>query len=262
MSIPIQGLYRSGASVLHRLDARAKILCSLAMIGIVFLTRNYAGLAVCSGFVALFFAAAKLPFANTVKSLVPLFLIVLLTAFMNVLFVQGGTVYFSWWVICIGSEGIGRAAFMAWRLSLLVLIMGLLVLTTSMLDITEALERFFSPLARIGFPAHEMAMIMGIALRFLPQLSLEFEAVRMAQESRGAYYSKNKLALIKSLIMPLFSSALRHAESLSVAMDSRCYHGGVGRTRLHPLRFSRLDILCVVLILAMLSCVLAANILL
>ena len=137
--------------------------------------------------------------------------------------------------------------------------MSLLTLTTATLDITDAFEFLLRPFRRIGVPAHELSMMMGIALRFLPQFTFELQTVYRAQISRGATFSKGRLRMLASLMVPLFTSAFRHAETLSSAMDARCYHGGIGRTRLHPLTFTRLDRNGTLVIVAMLACVIATN---
>lgn len=258
----IIGSYVPGTSVVHRLDARVKLILALLLMVVVFLAKGYAGLALCSVFVLGFFALAGISFPQALKSIAPLLFIVLLTALLNLFFVKGGTVYFSWWVVCVSSEGIARAAFMAWRLTLLLLVMSLLTLSTAMLDLTTAFELLFSPFKRIGLPAHELAMMMGIVLRFLPQFVTELQVVRKAQLSRGASFSKGKISTISSLIMPLFASAYRHGETLSAAMESRCYHGGEGRTRLHPLAFMRLDAVAICVCLLMLACVVGLRIVL
>ena len=144
-------------------------------------------------------------------------------------------------VIRISEAGLWQAAFIACRLLLLLLGMSLLTLTTATLDITDAFEYLLRPFRRIGVPAHELSMMMGIALRFLPQFTFELQTVYRAQISRGATFSKGRLRMLASLMVPLFTSAFRHAETLSAAMDARCYHGGEGRTRLHPLKLSARD---------------------
>ena len=189
----------------------------------------------------------------------PLALIVVATALLNVLFVQGGDVLFEWWIIRISEAGLWQAAFIACRLLLLLLGMSLLTLTTATLDITDAFEYLLRPFRRIGVPAHELSMMMGIALRFLPQFTFELQTVYRAQISRGSTFSKGRLRMLASLMVPLFTSAFRHAETLSSAMDARCYHGGIGRTRLHPLTFTRLDRNGTLVIVAMLACVIATN---
>ena len=257
--IAVIGRYWPGTSPLHRMDARAKLLLALALMAVVFVAQSFWGLAVCAAFVFGFFKLAGIPLRSAFKSIAPLAFIVVVTALLNVFFVQGGAVLFEWWIIRISEAGLWQAAFIACRLLLLLLGMSLLTLTTATLDITDAFEYLLRPFRRIGVPAHELSMMMGIALRFLPQFTFELQTVYRAQISRGATFSKGRLRMLASLMVPLFTSAFRHAETLSSAMDARCYHGGIGRTRLHPLTFTRLDRNGILVIVAMLACVIATN---
>ena len=241
----IFGRYWATDSPLHRLDPRTKLLGTIVLVVITFCAGNFWAL----GFVALLvvglFAVARIPLGQALLSIAPLAFIIVLTALFNLLFVQGGEVYADWGWIKLTSEGCRTAAFIAIRLTLLLLSGSLLTLTTTTLDITEAFERLLMPLRRIGVPAHEFALVMGIALRFLPQFIDEFRTIRAAQISRGAKLAssptKSGLSGLTSLLVPLFASAFRHANTLSAAMDARCYHGADGRTRLHPLVFGRND---------------------
>ena len=183
------GRYWPGTSPVHRMDPRAKLLLSLALMVATFCAQNYAGLAVCAAFVVGFYAVAGIPLGQAFRSIGPLLFIVVVTALLNVFFVQGGTVYFQWWIFCISEAGIASAAFIACRLLLLLLGVSLLTLTTTALDITDAFEYLLKPFARIGLPAHELAMMMGIALRFLPQFAFELTTVYRAQISRGATFA-------------------------------------------------------------------------
>lgn len=257
--IAVIGRYWPGTSPVHRMDARVKIVLALAVMVVVFAAQSFWGLAVCAVFVFGFFALSGIPLGSALKSIAPLAFIVVVTALLNVFFVHEGAVLFEWWIISISEGGLWQAGFIACRLLLLLLAMSLLTLTTPTLDITEAFERLMGPLRRIGVPAHELGMMMGIALRFLPQFTFELQTVYRAQISRGAAFSKGRLSTLTSLIVPLFTSAFRHAETLSSAMDARCYHGGVGRTRLNPLRCSRLDVTGAIVVVLMLACVIAAN---
>ena len=205
-------------------------------------------------FATALFVIARIPLGQALKSIAPLAFIVVISALINLFFVQGGAVYLDWGWLCISAEGAHTAAFTAVRLTLLLLSGSLLTLTTTTLDITEAFERLLAPLRRIGVPAHEFALVMGIALRFLPQFVDEFRTIRAAQLSRGAKLAssptRSGLAGLTSLLVPLFASAFRHAETLSYAMDARCYHGADGRTRLHDLAFSRQDALAAFVLVA------------
>lgn len=258
------GQYWPGESPVHALDPRVKFLLSLALMAVVFCAGNPWALAVAALFLAAFYLIARIPPLQALRSVGPLLVLVLFTALLNVLFVQGGQVYFQWGILCISQKGLQSAGFIAVRLMLLLMAMSLLTLTTTTLDITAAFERLIRPLRRIGVPAHELGMILGIALRFLPQFAQELSNVRKAQLSRGAHLTVNPfrggLRSLSALMVPLFSSAFRHAETLSQAMDARCYHGGEGITRLHPLRCTYRDGVACAGVALMLACVLLATI--
>ena len=236
------GRYWEAESPIHRLDPRMKI----------------------GGTVLL--ALARVPLFQALRSIAPLSFIIVLTALFNLFYIQGGTVYADWGLFTISEEGVHQAVFMAIRLTLLLLTGSLLTLTTTSLDITEALERLLMPLARIGVPAHEFSLVMGIALKFLPQFAEEFRVIRSAQLARGAKLAtspvKGGLAGLTSLLIPLFTSAFRHADTLSSAMDARCYHGADGRTRLNPLQFESHDALAFAALVALLGMTIAVSFLL
>lgn len=256
----IIGCYWPGSSPLHRMDPRAKLVLSLVLMAVVFAAQTFAGLAVCALFIGAFFCLARIPLRQAVRGIAPLLFIVVVTALLNVFFVQGGTVYFEWWIVRISEAGVLQAAFISCRLVLLLLGVSLLTLTTPALDITDAFEHLLAPLSRVGVPAHELSMMMGIALRFLPQFAQELTTIYRAQISRGASFSDGRVRMLLALMVPLFTSAFRHAETLSSAMDARCYHGGAGRTRLHPMSFSQRDGAACGVLAAMLACVIASNI--
>lgn len=257
------GKYWAGTSPLHRMDPRAKLLLSLALMVIIFVAQSFWGLALCAAFIAGFFLIAKIPLGKALRSIAPLAFLLVFTALLNVFFVQGGTVYFEWWIFTVSEAGLIQAAFIGIRLFLLLVSMSLLTLTTTTLDITDAFEYLLKPFARIGVPAHELSMIMGIALRFLPQFTNELQTIYRAQISRGATFAtspfKGGLRTLTSLMVPLFTSAFRHAETLSLAMDARCYHGGPGRTRLKPLRYGPLDRNALIMLVFMVAVIIATN---
>lgn len=259
------GQYWAASSPVHAMDPRTKLIASLAFMVLVFCSANYAGLAACALFVIAAFAAASIPPRQALKSISVLLFIVVITALLNTFFVQGGTVYVNWGWLQISQKGIDSALFLSARLFLLLFGASLLTLTTTMLDLTDAFEVLLGPLRKIGFPDHEFAMIMGIALRFLPQFVEESRTIRSAQLARGASFSKNPfhggLQSLTSLMVPLFTSAFRHAETLSSGMDARCYHGSVGRTRLNPLKFARVDSYAVIACCVLLCAIVAANLL-
>lgn len=262
--ITVIGKYWPGTSPLHRMDPRAKLLMALALIVIVFCAQGFVGLAACALFIALFFRIAEIPLRQALRSVAPLLFIIIITALLNIFMVQGGETLVQWWIITISERGLYQAAFVGVRVFLLLLAMSLMTLTTTTLDLSDAFERLLAPLARIDMPVHELSMIMGIAIRFFPQFMDELKTIYRAQISRGANFSssplKGGLRILTSLMIPLFTSAFRHAETLSLAMDARCYHGGPGRTRLHPLHYSALDRNAIFVLAGMLVLVIAANI--
>ncbi len=238
------GRYISKDSVVHRMDPRAKLLLALLFMVMVFVAGSYVSLAVAAVFTAGMFAFARISVRQAFVSIAPLAILVIFTALLNIFFVQGGEVYFQFWIVCISQGGLEQALFIAIRLTMLLLGVSLLTLATTTLDLTDAFEHLLKPFSRFGLPAHELSMILGIALRFLPQFAIELRTIYRAQLSRGANFStstKSTLQLMVSLIVPLFTSAFRHAETLSLAMDARCYHGGENRTRLKELTYSKRD---------------------
>ncbi|MDO5042525.1 MAG: energy-coupling factor transporter transmembrane protein EcfT [Slackia sp.] len=238
------GSYYPGESPLHRLDPRTKLLAGIALIAAALIAHDFSGLAVVAAFVLVFYVCARIPFGAALRSIAPLLAIVVLASMFNLFLVQGGAVLFEWWIVRISEAGVYSCAFIASRLFLMMAGMSLVTMTTTTIDLTEAVEKLLSPLARIGFPAHELGMILGIALRFMPQFADELVAVYRAQISRGAGFANSPskgVRMLSSLMVPLFSSAFRRAETLASAMDARCYHGAMGRTRLHPLAFGAKD---------------------
>ena len=240
------GRYIAKDSPVHKMDPRAKLLLSILFMVMVFAAGSYASLGIAALFTAGMFAFSHISLRQAFVSIAPLAILVVFTALLNIFFVQGGEVYFQLGIICISQQGLQQALFIAIRLTILLLGVSLLTLATTTLDLTDGFERLLEPFRRFGLPAHELSMMMGIALRFLPQFAIELRTIYRAQISRGANFStsaKGSLALMTSLIVPLFTSAFRHAETLSLAMDARCYHGGENRTRLRELSYSKRDAL-------------------
>lgn len=263
--IAIIGRYLPGSSPLHRMDPRAKLLMALGFMVIIFCAQSFVGLGICALFTIGFFLIARIPLKKAFRSILPLLFIVVITALLNIFFVQGGQTLFEWGFIKISEGGLYQAAFIGCRLILLLFSMSLLTLTTATLDITDAFEYLLAPFSRIGLPAHELSMIMGIALRFLPQFVIELQTIYRAQVSRGASFASSPwrggIRMLSSLLIPLFTSAFRHAETLSLAMDARCYHGGPGRTRLHVLRYGARDRNALLILIGLLALVIVSNVL-
>lgn len=240
------GQYFPGDSIIHRIDPRVKIVLTITLMITLLVIESYAGflLYIILSFGAVF--ASRVPVRYTLKGLKPIMFIVVFAAIMNIFFTSG-TAILSFKFIRITIEGIDLAAKMALRLSLLVISTSLLTLTTTPIALTDGIERLFEPLKYIKVPVHEFAMMMTIALRFIPTLLEETDKIMKAQISRGADFdSGNIIKRAKSFIpilVPLFVSALRRADDLADAMNARCYRGGIGRTRMNELRITRIDIL-------------------
>ena len=239
------GQYYPVNSVIHRLDPRVKLLLTLVLIVAVFLAETFVGYALLLAFIYAVARLATVPFGMLIRGLKPLRLIVILTFLLNLFFTPGDTVWVSFWIIRITQEAFLQALFYSLRLVFLVLGTSLLTLTTSPVSLADAIEVLLGPLKKIHFPAHELAMMMTIALRFIPTLLEEADKIMKAQMARGAdFESGNLITRAKAmvpLLVPLFVSAFRRAGDLAMAMESRCYHGGEGRTRLRVLRLTRYD---------------------
>ncbi len=248
------GQYYPADSVVHRMDPRVKIILLIAVIVAVFLAGNLLAFAPVIAFLIVVTKLSKVPVKMMLKGLKPLRLILILTFVLNLFFLQGETVLLDLGFAQIKQEALVLAVHYSLRLILLVLFSSLLTLTTPPITLTDGLERLLSPLRAIHFPAHEMAMMMSIALRFIPTLMEEADKIMKAQTARGAdFESGNLIARAKAmvpLLVPLFVSAFRRAGDLAMAMEARCYHGGEGRTRLRVLKCEKRDyIACAVVAL-------------
>ena len=240
------GQHFPGNSVIHRMDPRAKLLLTIAYIVALFLGSNPIGLALSVLFLLVAYRVSGIPVRLVGKSLRPILPIILFTAMLNLFFVPGDPI-FSWWIITITWQGLYNVMVLSVRIVCLIAGTSLLTYTTSPIVLTDALERLLRPFAKLHLPVHELAMMMTIALRFIPLLIEETDKIMSAQKARGAELDSGKLtdrirALIPVLI-PLFISAFRRADELAMAMECRCYHGGEGRTRLHQLHLGANDYL-------------------
>ena len=242
------GQHFPGNSLVHRFDPRLKLVLTILYIVLLFAASNPLGLALSLIFLAVMYAVAKIPFKLILKSLKPIFPIIVFTAVLNLFFVSGeGDPVFKLGFLTVYAEGIRYAVLMAVRVMALIAGTSLLTYTTSPIVLTDAIEQLLKPLGRLHFPVHELAMMMSIALRFIPTLIEETDKIMSAQKARGADFDTGNLfqkarALVP-LLVPLFISAFRRADELAIAMECRCYHGGEGRTRLRQLIFVRRDYL-------------------
>lgn len=255
------GQYRSGDSLIHRLDPRVKIVISLLFMAGIFIAPGMKGLAVMTLITGTFAGLTQIPFKTLWRSVKPLLFIIIITMIVNLFFAHSGQVLLHWAFITITEGSLYAAVFLSVRMLLLLFGISLLTLTTSPLQLCDGGESLMAPLVRIGFPAHEIAMMMSIVLRFVPVFIEEGRLVKRSQETRGADFGSGGLVAraksVMPLLVPLFASAIRHAEGLSQAMESRCYHGGGGRGHLHVLKLQPADRKAIVYSLLILGCLIA-----
>jgi len=241
------GQHFPGNSVVHRLDPRLKLLLTMAYIIILFVASNPLGLVINILVLGVLYGLSKIPLKLILKSLKPIMPIVFFTALLNLFFITGTSEpLVQLGFLKIYPEGVRYAVLMAVRVVALIAGTSLLTYTTSPISLTDAIEQLLRPLAKLHFPVHELAMMMTIALRFIPTLIEETDKIMNAQKARGAMLDsgtlKERMHALVPILIPLFISAFRRADELAMAMECRCYHGGEGRTRLKQLRYGRLDL--------------------
>ena len=239
------GQYFPGNSLLHKLDPRMKLVLTLFFIVLVFLPQNWFGLGLVLAFLGVVVALSRLPVSLLWRSMKPVLFIVLFTAVLNILYVHEGTTLLQWQFIHVTTGGLENAAFIAVRILCLITGSSLLTYTTTPTALTDGIERLLSPLKLIKINPHELAMMMTIALRFIPTLMEETDKIMAAQKARGAdMESGGLLSRVKALVpvlIPLFVSSFRRAYELAMAMECRCYQGGEGRTRMKQLHTAPRD---------------------
>ena len=239
------GQYFPGYSAIHRLDPRTKLLMLVVYIVVLFLAVNWISYGVVLAFLAICIAISRIPLKAFFRGMKPLIFILVFTAILNLFYTVGENLLVKWWIITIYWEGVTRAIFMLIRILLMIMGTFLMTYTTSPIALTDGLESLLSPLKKIKVPVHELAMMMCIALRFIPTLIEETDKIISAQKARGAdFESGNIIQRAKALVpilVPLFVSAFRRADELATAMECRCYQGGDGRTKMKLLRYKLLD---------------------
>lgn len=257
------GQYFPAKSFIHSLDSRCKILLLVAYLVIVFCTFNYLSLAVVTLFTLFYIGMSGIPVKFYVKSLKVIITIVIITSVLN-LFYGTGEPLWQWGIIKVTMNGINRAIFVTLRIICLILASSCLTFTTSPTDLTDAIERLMKPFAKLHFPVHEIAMMMSLALRFVPTLLEETDKIMSAQKARGAdMESGSIIKRIKALIpvlVPLFVSAFRRAYELATAMECRCYQGGEGRTRMKIMQMSKRDVIAIIAVALLIGGVILCNI--
>lgn len=239
------GQYIPGDSIVHKLDPRIKIIITFIFIVATFLINKLSGYLFAVFYLYLIITISKIPFSYILKGLRPVIIILLLTVSLNMFFTPGGTILYTLGPLKITTTGLRLAVFMGLRLIFLIIGTSLLTLTTSPISLTDGIEHILKPFSRIGVPAHELAMMMTIALRFIPTLIEEAEKIMKAQMARGADFESGNIVKrakgLVPLLVPLFISAFRRADELAVAMESRCYRGGQNRTRMKQLKIQPRD---------------------
>ena len=252
------GQYFAGNSVIHRLDPRVKIIATLLFIIELFIVDNFIGFAVAGVCLGIVIAISGVPLGYIVRGLKPIIIILLFTFTLNMFMIDGHIIW-QWGFLKLTAEGLRTAVFMAISLILLIIGSSMLTLCTRPLSLTDGIERLLSPFKKIGVPAHEIAMMMTIALRFIPTLLEETDKIMKAQQARGAdFETGNLIQRAKSLIpilVPLFVSAFRIAQDLAMAMEARCYRGGEHRTRMNEMKLKRRDYVAFVLLALFLAAI-------
>lgn len=258
------GQYYPGNSVVHKLDPRMKIILTVFMIAELFVCKNFYALLLSCVFSVFAVLISRISFKLILKGMKSIAFIIILTSLIQILYNSKGTVLFEWWKIKITTGGINTSVFMIVRIIALILVSSLLTYTTSPTMLTDGIERLLSPLNYIKVPVHTLAMMMTIALRFIPTLIDEIEKITDAQKARGAELETGGLtARAKALVpvfVPLFVNSFRRAYELAFAMECRCYRGGSGRTRMKQFKLKARDYISLIVVLAVLAGIIVLNI--
>ena len=258
------GQYYPGSSWIHKLDPRVKIMATILYIVALFVVDDFIGFAIAAAGLASVIIISKVPLDYILRGLKPVFLIISFTLIINMFMIKG-EVLVSLWIFEITREGLRTAIFMAIRLILLIIGSSLLTLTTKPISLTDGIEALLSPFKKIGLPAHDLAMMMTIALRFIPTLMEETDKIMKAQQARGAdFESGNLMSRAKALIpilVPLFISAFRIAHDLAMAMEARCYGCDIKRTRMNGMKFAGRDVAASILYVLFLAAIILQRVL-
>lgn len=249
----IIGRYVPGNSPLHRMDPRAKLLLVFFFVVIVFLANSTAGYGLLLLYTALLVAMSKVPLSYFLKGLKPVVFIAVFTFLIQIFLNKEGEVLLKWGWLTIYEEGLRQGIYISLRFFLLVSVTTLLTLTTTPIQVTDGMESLLNPLKKVRFPVHELALMMSISLRFIPTLLDETQKIMKAQTARGVDISsgpfKDRMKAVVPLLVPLFISAFKRAEELSIAMEARGYKGGEGRTKFRQLQWQAIDTIMLVSLL-------------
>ena len=239
------GQFFPGNTIVHRLDPRTKLVLVIVFIAALFTAVDWFSYGLMFLVTAGCISLSKIRLRTLTKGLKPLIFIIVLTGVLNLFYTTGGRVLLDWWIFTVTTEGVKRAFLMIARIMMLIMGTFLLTYTTSPIALTDGLEMLLGPLKKLHVPVHEMSMMMSMALRFIPTLIEETDKIMSAQKARGADFETGKLTdrakALLPLLVPLFVSSFRRADELAVAMESRCYHGGEGRTRMKQLHMKDRD---------------------
>ena len=248
------GQFFPGNTIIHRMDPRTKLLLTVLYIVALFLAKSLVTYGIMLAILAVWIILSKIKLKSILRGIKPILFILIFTGLLNI-FYTPGTVLWQWGFLRVTVEGLWSAFYMVLRILMLIACTFLLTYTTSPILLTDGLERLLNPLKKIRVPVHELAMMMSIALRFIPTLIEETDKIMSAQKARGADFETgslmDKAKALVPLLVPLFISAFRRADELAIAMECRCYHGGEGRTRLKELHFQSFDVLALILGLAL-----------
>ena len=260
------GQYYPAKSVVHRLDPRVKLVGTMLYLISLFLFKSISGYLVATLFLVGIIKASKVPFRFIVKGLKPVIMLLMITVLFNLFLTREGDVLFHAWIITITEGGLRTAVYMAIRLIYLIIGSSLMTFTTTPNELTDGIEELLRPLNKIHVPVHEIAMIMSIALRFIPILLEETDKIMKAQIARGADFEHGNLVQkaknLVPLLVPLFISAFRRANDLAMAMEARCYRGGAGRTKMKPLVYARRDYYAYAVVALFLAAIIAVRVVL
>ncbi len=258
------GQYFPGNSIVHRLDPRFKIIIAIVFIAMLFIGKSAVCLEVGAVFCIMSVILSKIPFKMILKSLKPIVMILVVTSVLNIFLITSGHPLFEWKFIKITDDGVYTSIFMIVRIILLISGTSLLTYTTSPIALTGAIESLLAPLKKLKLPVHDLAMMMTIALRFVPTLIEETDKIMSAQKARGVDMEggniRDKIKSIVPIIIPLFVSAVRRAGELATAMECRCYHGGEGRTKMRQLKCGVSDFIALALSLWFMASVIFVNV--
>jgi len=257
------GQFFPGSTIVHRLDPRTKMLLMIVYITALFMAKGLLSYVFMFSVLVACLTLSRIKPAAVLRGLRPVFIIICITVILNIFFIRGETVLFRFYAVVITQEGVQTAIYMATRLVMLIICTFLLTYTTSPITLTDGIERMLAPLKKIKLPVHEFALLMSITLRMIPTLIEETDKIMSAQRSRGADFETGGLIkrakAILPLIIPLFISAFRRADELATAMESRCYYGGEGRTKMKVLHFSAGDFIAFLFGASVIAAILLLN---